>query len=738
VEGYTATDIMTRFKSMQGFNVLHPMGWDAFGLPAEQYAVKTGTHPKITTESNIRTYKKQLRRLGLALDWEREVNTTDPDYYRWTQWIFLQLYKKGLAYESNEPVNWCPALGTVLANEEVIDGMSEVGGHPVIKKPIHQWVLKITAYADRLLDDLEDLDWPESTKLMQRNWIGRSEGLTLQFGIQGTKEHFSVFTTCHHTLFGVTFCVLAPDHPLVAKITTIDQADAVEEYVMEALERSDMDRTAEGKEKTGVFTGAYAINPVNGTAVPIYIADYVLLNYGTGAVMGVPAHDARDQIFATRYEIATQPVISETGIMEHSEFLDGLSISDAKSRIAAWAEEKDVGTRSVHYRLRDWIFSRQRYWGEPFPLLHDEAGNVILCDESELPVTLPEVEDYRPSGNEAAPLAKATDWVNQVRDGKSCKRETNIMPQWAGSCWYYFRYLDPKNTDMFCSPEQEKAWLPVDLYVGGAEHANLHLLYARFWHKVLYDLGHVSCKEPFKRLVHPGMVLGPNGEKMSKSRGNVINPEDVIKEWGADSLRMFEMFLGPFHQAKPWQTNGVSGIHRFLKRVWRLFVNEAGELQSKLTGTSSSAFQKSLHQTIEKVTEDTEGFKFNTAISGMMECLNQAYKETAIARADAETFLLLLAPYAPHLSEELWARLGHTESLYCAPWPTFDPKLAADTKVTYSIMVNGKLRDTLSVEEASTQEEVTQQAKLLVAKYLEGATLRKEIFVKGKIVNFVL
>lgn len=756
VEGYTATDIITRFKSMQGFNVLHPMGWDAFGLPAEQYAVKTGTHPKITTENNIRTYKAQLQRLGLAIDWEREINTTDPDYYRWTQWIFLQLYKKGLAYESNEPVNWCPVLGTVLANEEVIDGLSEVGGHPVIKKPIHQWVLKITEYADRLLDDLEGLDWPESTKQMQRNWIGRSEGLTLRFAVQHHSESFEVFTTAHHTLFGVTFCVLAPDHPLVSTLTTRECEDHVEDYVTEALERSDMDRMAEGKEKTGVFTGSYAINPINGEAVPIYIADYVLLSYGTGAVMGVPAHDARDHTFATKYEIPirqvitnpqgkpTDPSVEEAallcpeGVMVHSPLVDGLTCAEAKTRIAEWAEAKGTGKRTVHYRLRDWVFSRQRYWGEPFPLFHEEDGTIQLCDESELPVHLPDVTDYKPTGGEAAPLSKAHEWVNQVRDGKPCKRETNIMPQWAGSCWYYFRYLDPKNYTEFCSKEQEQAWLPVDLYVGGAEHANLHLLYARFWHKVLYDLGLVSCKEPFKRLLHPGLVLGPNGEKMSKSRGNVINPEEVILEWGADSLRMFELFLGPFHQVKPWQTNGVSGIHRFLKRFWRLVLDESGQIQAKLGQTSSPEFTKLLHQTIQKVTEDTEAFKFNTAISAMMECLNQAYKESEIARSDAEKFLLLLAPYAPHLSEELWSLLGHKESLYQVAWPTYDPCAIAETQITYSIMVNGKLRDTMAVEEVATQADVIAQAKMQIARHLEGHTIRKEIFVPGKVINFVL
>ena len=756
VEGYTATDIITRFKAMQGFNVLHPMGWDAFGLPAEQYAVKTGTHPKITTEKNIATYKAQMQRLGLAIDWDREISSADPDYYRWTQWLFLELYKKGLAYESNEAVNWCPALGTVLANEEVIDGLSEVGGHPVIKKPIHQWVLKITAYADRLLDDLEDLDWPESTKQMQRNWIGRSEGLTLRLAVQGRSESFEAFTTAHHTIYGITFCVIAPNHPLVAVLTTVDYEDAVEDYVTEALERSDMERTAEGKDKTGVFTGSYAINPINGEAVPIYIADYVLMSYGTGAVIGVPAHDTRDHVFATKYEIPirqvianpqakpTDPSIEEAvllcpeGRMVNSDFIDGLSCPEAKTRIAEWAEEKGVGKRTVHFRLRDWIFSRQRYWGEPFPLLHDEAGNIVLCDESELPVRLPDLEDYKPSGGEASPLSKAHEWVNQVRDGKPCKRETNIMPQWAGSCWYYFRYLDPKNYDQFCSKEQEKAWLPVDLYVGGAEHANLHLLDARFWHKVLYDLGHVSCKEPFTRLLHPGMVLGPNGEKMSKSRGNVINPEDIIAEWGADSLRMFELFLGPFHQVKPWQTNGVSGIHRFLRRFWRLILNEEGQLQSKIGNQTSPSFTKLLHQTIQKVTVDTEAFKFNTAISAMMECLNQAYKETEIARADAERFLLLLAPYAPHMVEELWSHFGHTESVYRVSWPTYDPACVAETQVIYSLMTNGKLRDTLSVDESCTQEEVVAQAKTQLARYLEGQVIRKEIFVRGKVVNFVV
>ncbi|MFK7827101.1 MAG: leucine--tRNA ligase [Oligoflexales bacterium] len=754
VEGYTATDIVARHKRMQGFNVLHPMGWDAFGLPAEQYAIKTNTHPRETTVSNISNFKRQIQSLGFSTDWKREVDTTDPKYYKWTQWIFSKLFEKGLAYESFAPVNWCPALGTVLANEEVIDGRSEVGDHPVEKKPIRQWVLKITEYAERLLTDLEDLDWPESTKEMQKNWIGKSTGANVSFSIDGhSGKGFEVFTTRPDTLFGATFCVLAPEHPLVSEISSPDRQADVDAYCQEAKNKSDMDRTSLTKDKSGVNTGAFAINPVNQKKIPIFCADYVLMSYGSGAIMAVPGHDERDHEFAKKYGIEIIRVLTGgeediedaahpgDGELVNSEFLNGLSKAAAIEKMCSWLEEEGFGKKAITYRLRDWIFSRQRYWGEPFPIAHDKEGNTVLIPESELPITLPVVSDYKPSGSGEPPLSKAEDWLAWSHNGKEYTRETNIMPQWAGSCWYYLRYLDPDNTQAAWDPEKEKHWLPVDLYVGGVEHANLHLLYARFWHKVLYDLGYVSTKEPFKKLRHPGLVLGPNGEKMSKSRGNVVNPDDVIKDWGTDSLRLYEMFMGPLDQVKPWQTAGITGVHRFLKRIWKLAVSEDGQLSEKISAQENSPeFSKILHKTIKKVSEDCEEMKFNTAISAMMELLNACSKEAFVSKKSLETLTLLLAPFAPHISEELWLKLGHQESIAFAAWPQFDPELVKDDTVTVSIMLNGKFRTTIDLNKACTAEDAIKIAKAqaTVARFLEGKSIKKEIYVPGKIVNFVV
>jgi leucyl-tRNA synthetase len=754
VEGYTATDIIARLKRMQGFNVLHPMGWDAFGLPAEQYALKTGTHPRVTTEVNVSNYRKQMQRLGFSTDWSREVDTTDPTYYRWTQWLFLQLYKKGLAYESNQAVNWCPALGTVLANEEVVDGKSEIGGHPVIKKPIRQWVLKITAYADRLLEDLDGLDWPESTKEMQRNWIGKSTGAYVTFAVEGNKARsFEVFTTRPDTLFGATFCVLAPEHPLVEEITTAAQRTLVEDFLQESAMKSERTRLEEAgtNDKKGVFTGAYAINPLNGKKLPIYIADYVLMSYGCGAIMAVPGHDERDHAFALAHRLEIVRVLSGgttdireaahsgDGTLINSSFLDGMSKDAAIAAATSCLEKEGKGKKAITYKLRDWIFSRQRYWGEPFPLLHSKDGTVTAVSELSLPVTLPELDDYKPLENGEPPLGRAKDWVEVEIAGTKYRRETNIMPQWAGSCWYYLRYLDPHNDRAAWDKEKQRFWLPVDLYVGGMEHANLHLLYARFWHKVFFDLSLVSTAEPFPKLRHPGMVLGENGEKMSKSRGNVVNPDDVIAEWGADSLRLYEMFMGPFDQVKPWQTKGIAGVNRFLRRVWRMvLLSLAGDKAPHKA--ESQALIKLRHQMIKKVSEDSEELKFNTAISCMMEFVNAAYKEEYVSRETCATVVLLLAPYAPHMSEELWQRMGNQESLAYAPWPQYEAALAARDEVTFGIMVNGKLRGTLTVAADLPAAEVIHAAKEVdaVKKHLEGATIRKEIFVPGKVVNFVV
>jgi leucyl-tRNA synthetase len=874
-EGYTATDILARYKRMRGFNVLHPMGWDAFGLPAEQYAIETGTHPRATTERNIETFRRQIKMLGFSYDWDREVDTTDPNYFKWTQWIFLQIFdtwydpeqqrgrpiaelpippevrargadavrayqdSKRLAYQIEAPVNWCPALGTVLANEEVVDGKSERGGHPVVRMPLRQWMLRITAYAERLLDDLALVAWPEPIKEMQRNWIGRSEGAEVDFRLAsggrkppGESTCLRVFTTRPDTLFGATYMVLSPEHPLVDRITTPEHRAAVAAYKAEAARKSDLERTELAKKKTGVFTGAYAVNPVNEESIPIWIADYVLISYGTGAIMAVPAHDERDFEFAMQFNLPIRTVVGppddwlrETkstpdnlteayvgdGVAVNSGPFNGLSTPEFKQRITAWLEERGLGARRVNYKLRDWLFSRQRYWGEPFPILHEvdaagkPTGAVRALSVEELPLQLPALEDYKPSGKPEPPLGKATDWVNVTHDGKKYRRETNTMPQWAGSCWYYLRYIDPDNDRVLCDPAKERYWMPVDLYVGGAEHAVLHLLYARFWHKVLHDRGHVHTAEPFQRLVNQGMILGEmeytgfqkagewvsaarvdlnlatdketheqynrvgideeqvekQGEyfvlkdkpairvdarayKMAKSRGNVINPDDVVDEYGADSLRLYEMFMGPLEATKPWSMRGVEGVYRFLSRVWRLVIDDRAE-ETRLAGSvrddaPDKETLRKLHQTIKKVTEDLEAMSFNTAIAAMMELSNHLTRQEVRPRSVLYTFVLLLSPFAPHLAEELWRALGHKNTLAYEPWPAFDEALTRAEEIEVPVQVNGKLRTRLRVPPDISQEEL--QALALaderVKSFIEGKKVRKVIVVPGKLVNIVV
>ncbi len=754
-EGYTATDIVSRFKRLRGYNVLHPMGWDAFGLPAEQFAIETGQHPAIITKRNIDNFRRQIKMLGFSYDWDRELSTTDPDYYKWTQWIFLQLYKMGLAYVAEVPVNWCPALGTVLANEEVIDGKSERGGHPVIRKPMRQWILKITAYADRLLTDLEELDWPESLKEMQRNWIGRSEGAEVRFALQGHADHsMTVFTTRPDTLFGATYAVLAPEHDLVDIITAPEQREAVKAYQDAAARKSDLERTELSKEKSGVFTGAYAINPATGKPVPVWIADYVLATYGTGAIMAVPGHDERDWEFAKKFDLpilevvsggdVTQEAYTGDGKLVNSGFLDGLAVPDAKAKMIDWLAAQGVGEKKISYRLRDWLFSRQRYWGEPIPIIYLEDGTMKALPESELPLLLPDVQEIKPSGTGESPLANVTDWVNTVdpETGKPARRETNTMPQWAGSCWYYLRYIDPKNDEQLVSKEKEQYWMPVDLYIGGAEHAVLHLLYARFWHKVLYDLGVVSTKEPFHKLVNQGMILGENGEKMSKSRGNVINPDDIVKESGADTLRLYEMFMGPLEATKPWNTNGVDGAYRFLNRVYRLFVTEEGKLSPAIRpdAKADDAFTRTLHKTIKKVTHDTEALRFNTAISQLMIFINEAYKQAELPQAAMEAFVKLLAPYAPHLAEELWEGLGHGDTITYAEWPAWDEELTKENEVEIAVQVNGKIRARVVVPAEAEQAEVEALAFAVpeTQEAIAGKVIVKKILVPGRLLNLVV
>jgi leucyl-tRNA synthetase len=751
-EGYTATDIVSRMKRMQGYNVLHPMGWDAFGLPAEQYALDTGNDPAEFTEQNINTFRRQIKELGFSYDWDREINTTDPNYYKWTQWIFTKMFEKGLAFMDEVPVNWCPELGTVLANEEVIDGKSERGGHPVIRKPMRQWILRITEYADRLLEDLEELDWPESLKEMQRNWIGRSEGAEVNFVIDGHDAVFTVFTTRPDTLFGATYAVLAPEHELVAKITTPEQKEAVEAYVDAIQTKSDLERTELSKEKTGIFTGAYAINPANGEKMPIWIADYVLASYGTGAIMAVPAHDERDYEFAKKFDLPIKEVVAggnvETeayaGDGEHvnSDFLNGLNKEDAIKKMNEWLQEKGIGEQKITYRIRDWLFSRQRYWGEPIPIIHWEDGTMTAVPEEQLPLELPKTKDIRPSGTGESPLANIEEWVNVVDPvtGKKGRRETNTMPQWGGSCWYFLRYIDPHNGEALADPEKLKQWLPVDLYIGGAEHAVLHLLYARFWHKFLYDIGVVPTKEPFQKLYNQGMILGENNEKMSKSKGNVVNPDDIVESHGADTLRLYEMFMGPLDASIAWSTNGLDGSRRFLDRVWRLFVNENGEMSEKIVaGAENKVLEKVFHQTVKKVTEDFEGLRFNTAISQMMVFINDAYKQDVIPQEYVEGFVKLLAPITPHVCEELWAKLGHNESITYAAWPTFDESKLIEDEVEIVVQINGKVKAKMNVAKDMTREQLEEAALAheLVKEQIEGKTVRKVIAVPGKLINIV-
>ncbi|CAI5465385.1 unnamed protein product [Closterium sp. Yama58-4] len=844
-EGYTATDIVARYKRMRGFNVLHPMGWDAFGLPAEQYAIETGTHPRVTTERNIGRFRSQLKALGFSYDWQREVSTTDPDYYRWTQWIFLQILNRGLAYQADVAVNWCPALGTVLANEEVVDGVSERGGHPVIRKPMRQWMLRITEYADRLLDDLDGLDWPESVKEMQRNWIGRSEGAEVDFAIADLADGSAsvrVFTTRPDTICGATYLVLAPEHPLVASITSNEQRAAVEAYVVAAGQKSDLERTDLAKSKTGVPTGAEAVNPVTGERIPVWVADYVLASYGTGAIMAVPAHDSRDLEFAQTFSLPVRQVVQRgngsqgkagtkeaeerveeayagSGVMVNSAYestgvdLNGMDNPAAGEAVVAWLEERGLGKKQINYKLRDWLFARQRYWGEPFPVLlvAGEGGqeHVVGVPESQLPVVLPEMDDFNPTGTGEPPLAKATDWVNTTdpASGLPARRETNTMPQWAGSCWYYLRFMDPANSNALVDPQKEKYWGPVDLYVGGAEHSVLHLLYARFWHKVLYDIGAVSTKEPFQCLVNQGMILGeveftayrdtasgallsadaaakrPPGEcvpervpeeavekrgegyvlkaepsvgvsarahKMSKSRGNVVNPDNVVFEFGADSLRLYEMFMGPLRETKVWSTKGVEGVHRFLARVWRLLVGQAdpatgqyrtqGVAPSVVDDAPSEEQLRALHACIHKVTEEVEAMRFNTAIAAMMEFTNAAYKWPNVPKDAARPLMLLLSPFAPHVAEELWQRLGGSSSLAYEPWPQALPQYLVEDTIALPVQVNGKVRATLQVAVGVGQEEAVAAALAHpnVARLVEGKSVRKTIFVKGRILNLVV
>ena len=751
-EGYTATDILSRYKRMQGFNVLHPMGWDAFGLPAEQYALDTGNDPAEFTEKNIATFKRQIQELGFSYDWDREINTTDPKYYKWTQWIFTKLVDMGLAYVDEIPVNWCPALGTVLANEEVIDGKSERGGHPVERRPMKQWMLKITAYADRLLDDLEELDWPESLKEMQRNWIGRSEGAQVKFTVDGTDASFEVFTTRPDTLFGATYCVLAPEHKLVDDITTPEQKAAVEAYLEKVKLKSDLERTDLAKEKTGVFTGAYAINPINGEKMPIWIADYVLASYGTGAIMAVPAHDERDYEFAKEFGLDIKPVL-EGGDIEkeafvgdgphiNSDFLNGLNKEDGIKAAIEWLEEKGVGEKKISYRLRDWLFSRQRYWGEPIPVIHWEDGTMTTVPEDQLPLELPKTSDIHPSGTGESPLANIDEWVNVVdpETGKKGRRETNTMPQWAGSSWYFIRYIDPHNEEVIADPELLKRWLPVDIYIGGAEHAVLHLLYARFWHKVLYDLGVVPTKEPFQKLFNQGMILGEGNEKMSKSKGNVVNPDEIVASHGADTLRLYEMFMGPLEASVAWSTNGLDGARRFLDRIWRLFVTEQGTVAAKIQPSNDKTLEKSYHQTVKKVTEDIEGIRFNTAISQMMVFINDCYKAEVVPMEYAEGFVKLLAPIAPHVAEELWTILGHEGSISYEAWPTFDESKLVDDEVEVVVQVNGKVRAKVTVAKDASKEELEQVAinDEKVKEFMDGKELVKLIAIPGKLVNIVV
>ena len=752
-EGYTATDVMSRMKRMQGFNVLHPMGWDAFGLPAEQYALKTGHNPKDFTNKNIDHFRDQIQSLGFSYDWDREVNTTDPKFYKWTQWIFEQLYKKGLAYESEIMVNWAPDFmgGTVVANEEVEDGKTKRGGYPVYRKPMRQWVLKITAYADRLIDDLDLVDWPESVKEMQRNWIGRSEGASVFFPVVGDEDtKIEVFTTRADTLFGASYVVLAPEQELVDQLTTPEHKAEVEKYKEEASRRSDLERTDLNKDKTGVFTGSYVINPVNGEKLPIWISDYVLASYGTGAVMAVPSGDQRDYDFATKFDLPIKPVIEGADVSEgafdgdgkhiNSGFLDGLNITDAKQKMIDWLEEHDAGHKKVNYRLRDWIFSRQRYWGEPIPVIHWDDGTTSLVPEDELPLELPKTDNIEPSGTGESPLANVEDWVNVYdENGRHGLRETNTMPQWAGSSWYWLRYTDPHNDEEFASKEALDYWSPVDLYVGGAEHAVLHLLYARFWHKVLYDLGLVPTKEPFMKLVNQGMILGSNHEKMSKSKGNVVNPDDIVDQYGADTLRLYEMFMGPLEESVPWDEKGLHGANKWVQRVWRLLMDDNNHLRDRVSTFNDGKLTKVYNQTVKKVTEDYERMHFNTAISQLMVFVNEAYKVDDLPVEYMKGFVKMIAPIMPHMAEELWSQFGESDTITYQPWPTYDPKALVEDEVEMIVQVNGKVRAKIKMAKDTDRDEAQQLALANehVKKFTDGKDIKKVIVVPNKIVNIV-
>ncbi|MCS6983624.1 MAG: leucine--tRNA ligase [Leptospiraceae bacterium] len=783
-EGYTATDIVARYMRMRGYNVLHPMGWDAFGLPAERYAMQTKIHPAITTEKNIANFKRQLERLGFAYDWDREINTTDPKYYKWTQWIFLKIFnswydpvlKKArpieelpipeglspqerkqyidnhrLAYVADVPVNWCPELGTVLANEEVDEWVAK--GYSVERRPMRQWLLRITAYAERLIEDLKEVDWPSGTLELQKNWIGKSEGAEIDFELEDSPKKLKVFTTRPDTLFGVTFMVLAPEHPLVPEITKEAYLTEVQNYVQKAKEKSDLERQLQAarEEKSGVFTGSYAIHPITSKKLPIFISDYVLITYGTGAIMAVPAHDERDFAFAQKYSLEMISVVkggkegecySGEGIAQNSQFLDGLTTREAKEKIILWLEENGKGRRQVRYKLRDWVFSRQRYWGEPIPISYDENGDFVAEEESNLPLELPPCEDFMPAATGESPLANLKEWVYYEKNGKKLKRETNTMPQWAGSSWYYLRYCDPHNEKKLIDPEKERYWLHngVDLYVGGSEHAVLHLLYARFWHKVLYDLGYVTSKEPFRKLVHQGLILGEDGQKMSKSRGNVVNPDEVVEKYGADSFRLFEMFMGPLEQIKPWSSKGIEGVHRFLSRLWRLFIDKDGQFLPTWKNGPSARNEKILHETIKKVTEDIERLAFNTAIAQMMIFVNEVVPEEGLGEEGVKAFVKLLSPFAPHLAEELWEKAGYAPSVANERWPQYDPTKILEQEVEIIFQVNGKLRSKAVLPKGLNQEELLQKAKEdeVLQRHLKGREIKRIIFVQDKLLNFVV
>lgn len=751
-EGYTATDIMSRFKRMQGFEVLHPMGWDAFGLPAEQYALKTGHNPREFTAQNIKNFKRQIRSLGFSYDWDREVNTTDPKFYKWTQWIFEQMYKKGLAYEKETLVNWAPDMmgGTVVANEEVVDGKTERGGYPVYRVPMKQWMLKITAYADRLLDDLDLIDWPESIKEMQRNWIGRSTGASVNFKVDGTDDQIEIYTTRPDTLFGASYMVIAPEHALAKKLTSEAQKAVVEAYEKKIETKSDLERTDLNKDKTGVFTGSYGINPVNGDKIPIWIADYVLASYGTGAIMAVPAHDQRDWDFAKKFDLPITPVIeggdvedapyTEDGVHINSDFLNGMDKQTAIDKMIDWLEDKGVGHKKVNYRLRDWIFSRQRYWGEPIPVIHWEDGETTLVPEDELPLKLPATKDLQTSGSYESPLANLKEWVNVVdENGRKGRRETNTMPQWAGSSWYFLRYIDPHNDERIADMDLLKKWLPVDLYIGGAEHAVLHLLYARFWHKVLYDLGVVPTKEPFQKLVNQGMILGDNHEKMSKSKGNVINPDDIVNQYGADTLRLYEMFMGPLTESVSWSEDGIHGSEKWIERVWRLMIDENNHLRDRVTTFNDGKLDKVYNQTVKKVTHDFEHLHFNTAISQMMVFVNESYKVDALPVQYMEGFVKMLSPVMPHVAEELWQLLGHDDTITYAKWPTYDEDKLVESTVQVVLQVNGKVRSHIKVAKDTSKADLEKIALAdeTLKEWIDGKTVRKVIAIPNKIVNVV-